>query len=50
MSSANDGMIEPLVDLQGLAAGIRWRRRLWGVCALVGLVGGVLAGLVLPDS
>jgi hypothetical protein len=50
MSDANDGMMQPLVDLQRLAAGIRWRRRLWGGLALAGLVGGVLAGIVLPGA
>lgn len=50
MTGANDGMIEPLIDLQRLAAGIRWRRRLWGTLALLGLVGGVLAAVVTAGA
>lgn len=50
MSSANDGRVESLVDLQRLAAGIRWRRRMWGGLALAGLVAGVLSATVLPGA
>lgn len=50
MSSTNDTMVEPLLDLQGLAAGVRRRRRMWAGLALGGLVAGVLAGTVLSGA
>ncbi|GEL20050.1 Wzz/FepE/Etk N-terminal domain-containing protein [Pseudonocardia asaccharolytica] len=40
---------EPLVDLQRLVAGIRWRRRLWAGCAVIGLLLGVLLTFVMPS-
>lgn len=42
--------VEPLVDLSRIVAGVRWRRRTWGACALAGLVAGVLAGSVLTGG
>ncbi len=38
----------PLLDLSGLVAGIRWRRRLWAGFAVVGLLLGIAAATVLP--
>jgi hypothetical protein len=38
----------PLIDLSRLAAGIRWRKRIWAVLALVGLAMGIALGTVLP--
>ncbi|MFC5996697.1 Wzz/FepE/Etk N-terminal domain-containing protein [Pseudonocardia hispaniensis] len=40
---------EPLLDLQRLVAGIRWRRRLWAGCAVAGLLLGVLFTVALPS-
>ncbi len=40
---------QPLLDLDGLVAGIRWRRRMWTIFALVGLLLGVAASTVLPS-
>src|SRR5690348_3156362 len=43
--AAAEPQAEPrLIDLSGLVAGVRWRRRLWGTLALLGLA----AGTVLP--
>lgn len=39
-----------LLDLQRLAAGIRWRRRLWGGLALAGLVLGVVSAFFLSTA
>ncbi|GAA3243139.1 Wzz/FepE/Etk N-terminal domain-containing protein [Pseudonocardia petroleophila] len=41
---------EPLLDLSGLAAGLRWRRRTWVGLALAGLLLGVLSTVVLPSG
>jgi len=47
--AAAEPQAEPrLIDLSGLVAGVRWRRRLWGTLALVGLLLGLAAGTVLP--
>lgn len=47
--AAADPQSEPrLIDLSGLVAGVRWRRRLWGTLALIGLLLGLAAGTVLP--
>lgn len=40
---------EPLLDLQRLAAGIRWRRRSWLCLAMVGVLSGVALALLLPS-
>ncbi len=39
---------EPLLDLEHLAAGIRWRRRTWTSFALLGLFVGVLLTVLFP--
>ena len=39
----------PLIDLDGFAAGVRWRRRVWTTLAVVGLLLGVAAATVLPS-
>ncbi|MGH3888742.1 MAG: Wzz/FepE/Etk N-terminal domain-containing protein [Pseudonocardiaceae bacterium] len=39
---------EPLLDLERLAAGIRWRRRTWTSFALLGLFVGVLLTVLFP--
>lgn len=39
---------EPLLDLQRLVAGIRWRRRLCGSVALIGLLAGALLAILVP--
>lgn len=44
------GRPEPLLDLERLAAGIRWRRRMWVSLALLGLLLGALGTLVLPPA
>lgn len=41
-------MVEPLLDLERLAAGIRWRRRTWTSFALLGLLVGVLLTVLSP--
>src|SRR3954454_6455474 len=38
-----------LFDFRGLAAGIRWRRRLWAGLAVVGLLLGVGVATALPN-
>jgi hypothetical protein len=45
-----DGMPDshPLLDLQGLVAGIRWHRRLWQSLALLGFVTGALLVVLFP--
>ncbi|MBV8992640.1 MAG: polysaccharide biosynthesis protein [Pseudonocardiales bacterium] len=40
--------LEPLLDLERLVAGIRWRRRIWTSFALLGLFFGVLVTVLLP--
>ena len=42
------GVVAPLIDLNGIAAGIRWRRRVWLALALVGLLLGVASAVLLP--
>lgn len=39
---------QPLVELSGLAAGVLWRRRVWGWMAVFGVLAGVLATLAMP--
>lgn len=41
---------EPLVDLSGLVAGLRWRRRTWVGLALLGLLLGVASTVVFPTG
>lgn len=42
---------QPLVDLSGLAAGVLWRRRLWGLFALLGVLAGLAVTFVMsPDA
>lgn len=41
-------MPEPLLDLERLVAGIRWRRRIWTSLALLGLFAGVLLTFLRP--
>jgi hypothetical protein len=40
--------LEPLLDLQGLLAGIRWRRRTWLSVGLLGLLAGALLAVLVP--
>jgi hypothetical protein len=44
-----EGADRPLLDLDRLVAGIRWRRRLVGALALVGFVLGAATATVLPS-
>ena len=39
---------EPLLDLQRLVAGIRWRRRIWVSVGLLGLLVGALLAVLVP--
>lgn len=39
---------EPLLDLQRLVAGLRWRRRVWVSIALLGLLAGALLAVLAP--
>ncbi|MGH4014551.1 MAG: Wzz/FepE/Etk N-terminal domain-containing protein [Pseudonocardiaceae bacterium] len=39
---------EPLLDLQRLVAGIRWRRRIWVSIGLLGLLAGALLAVLVP--
>ncbi|MGH3517699.1 MAG: Wzz/FepE/Etk N-terminal domain-containing protein [Haloechinothrix sp.] len=41
---------EPLLDLQRLVTGIRWRRRIWGSVALLGLLAGALLAVLVPPQ
>jgi subunit length determinant Wzz-like protein len=41
-------MVQPLLDLERLVAGIRWRRRTWMSLALFGLFVGVLVTILFP--
>jgi hypothetical protein len=41
-------MAQPLLDLERLIAGIRWRRRTWMSLALLGLFAGVLLTILFP--
>ncbi|HEV7830757.1 MAG TPA: Wzz/FepE/Etk N-terminal domain-containing protein, partial [Pseudonocardiaceae bacterium] len=41
---------QPLLDLERLVAGIRWRRRTWMSFALLGLFAGVLLTVLHPPS
>lgn len=50
MTNSPSSPIEPLLDLRGLAAGILWRRRLWCSVALLGVLAGALATLLLPPT
>lgn len=40
--------LEPLLDLQRLVAGVRWRRRLWTTLALAGLLLGLVFSVLAP--
>ncbi len=42
--------VQPLLDLERLIAGIRWRRRLWVSFTLLGLIAGVLLTVLHPPS
>ncbi|MGH3938376.1 MAG: Wzz/FepE/Etk N-terminal domain-containing protein [Pseudonocardiaceae bacterium] len=39
---------DPLLDLQRLMAGLRWRRRIWVSIGLLGLLAGVLLAVLVP--
>lgn len=41
---------EPLLDLQRLVAGIRWRRRLWLPCAVIGMLAGLALAATMPPQ
>lgn len=41
---------EPLVDLQQLVTGIRWRRRLWVSTGVLGLLAGAALTLLVPPT
>ncbi len=41
---------EPLLDLQGLLAGIRWRRRMWACLGMLGLLAGALLPILVPPA
>lgn len=41
---------EPLVDLQRLIAGIRWRKRLWLPMVALGLLAGIAVAVVAPPQ
>jgi Capsular polysaccharide biosynthesis protein len=42
--------LEPLIDLGGLVAGVRWRRRMWAIGALAGLLLGAVAAILFPGG
>lgn len=41
---------EQLLDLQGLLAGIRWRRRIWLSLGVLGLLAGALLAVLVPPA
>jgi hypothetical protein len=41
---------EPLIDLSGFVAGLRWRSRIWLSCAVVGVLLGLAAALLTPSG
>lgn len=41
---------QPLVDLRGLAAGVLWRRRLWGFLAMLGILAGLVVTFVITPG
>lgn len=40
---------EPLIDLQQLVAGVRWRYRIWLATGLIGVILGVAAAIAMPS-
>lgn len=48
--TADRSYAEPLLDLQRLVAGIRWRRRLWLPMAALGLLIGIALAVVAPPQ
>jgi hypothetical protein len=49
-TTSTSSTVAPLLDLHGLMAGIRWRRRMWLSLGLLGLLaGGLLAVLAPPE-
>ena len=48
--TADRSYAEPLLDLQRLVAGIRWRRRLWLPMAELGLLIGIALAVVAPPQ
>ncbi|MGH3434807.1 MAG: Wzz/FepE/Etk N-terminal domain-containing protein [Thermocrispum sp.] len=50
MTATEQKYAEPLLDLQRLVAGIRWRRRLWLPAAVLGLFAGLALAVVMPPQ
>ncbi len=48
MAANTTSMVQPLLDLERLVAGIRWRRRIWMSFALLGLFAGVVLTILFP--
>jgi hypothetical protein len=48
--ATTQNVLEPLIDLHRLSAGIRWRRRLWVTLALVGGLLGAAIPVLLPSA
>lgn len=49
-TESTTSVAEPLLDLERLVAGIRWRRRIWISLALLGLFVGVLLTVLFPPQ
>lgn len=47
-ATSTSSTAEPLLDLQRLVAGIRWRRRIWASIGLLGLLAGALLVVLVP--
>lgn len=45
-----DSPAQPLIDLERLVAGIRWRRRMWTAFALLGVLAGVSLAVLIPPQ
>ncbi|MPY82677.1 MAG: polysaccharide biosynthesis protein [Actinophytocola sp.] len=48
MTAPGTGRATPLLDLQQLVVNLRWRKRVWLSCALLGLLAGTLLAVFLP--
>lgn len=50
MTTRDDSNPAPLLDLERLVAGIRWRRHKWMSFALIGMLAGALLAILMPPQ